>query len=234
MAGDNTDGLVQAPRTTENGAARFLGAISSFARKHALLFWFLLVFLLWSPWLIACAPGSNSTDTLAQLSQFLGHRAYSNHHPVFVSFVFGAVYYLGMFVDGNQGGHMALFTFQVVLMAFIVALAARWMTRAEIRLGVVSCITLFIALCPVFPMFAQWLVKNTLAAGVMYLFAVQLVILILKYERGGVTFSVAVMLVAACDNGPALLPCPQRWRFHRAADALCGRHPVPQESPVSK
>lgn len=152
-------------------------------RDSSFMFWLIVILVLWSPWVLACAPGSNSTDMLAQLSQFLGHRPYSNHHPVFMSVVFGSAYSIGMLVGGNQGGHIAVLVFQTLCMASFVALAARWMMRAGVGRCVVWPITLFIGVVPVFPMFVQWAVKNTLAAGVMYLFVVQVLLLVLSSER---------------------------------------------------
>ena len=180
LASEHGRSMPAADNSPSAGKAR----IFSKGWKPGFLFWFLVILALWLPWVVLCMPGSNSTDTLAQLSQFMGHRPYSNHHPVVSTIIFGAVYSVGMFFDGNQGGHVALLLFQYVAMAAMVALAARWLAKGGLDARIVAAITLFIGICPVFPMFVQWPVKNTIAAGVMYLFAVQLAVLLLDSEHG--------------------------------------------------
>lgn len=89
-------------------------------REHTLLVSFAAVFILWLPHLILSYPANMCPDPYDQLSQFLGIRNYSNHHPIASTLMMGGLVKIGSLVSGNFGAFFYILV-QGVIGAWVLA-----------------------------------------------------------------------------------------------------------------
>lgn len=166
------------------GVSRFAGCDSSVPSDKGwrpILVYFLIIALCWLPYVIIMFPGQPSWDGTQELRQFFGARDPSDKHPWFMTLVLGGLYQFGMFLAGSsQGGVFAISTTQTLAMAlsfaFFVYLLLKLGCPKSVRIGVV----LFFALCPIFPQYAQWCIKNTLCTVFLAHFIVQILLRVLS------------------------------------------------------
>lgn len=86
----------------ESRQAIFLGGrVSATVQRHPFLFPFTLILVCWLPYVIALLPGVTCYDLIAQLQQFFDAYEPTNHHPWFMTLLFGALYQLGFVVGGG-------------------------------------------------------------------------------------------------------------------------------------
>ncbi len=142
----------------------------------------LLVF--WLPYAIALYPGVLTFDTSFQLCQFFGSEMpgifpgpsgydFTNHHPLFVTLLFGFVVYVGELLTGSY--NVACFLLSVLLAMFtafsascVLDLLDRLAVKRSVRVGTL----LFFALFPVFPFFALTPCKDSLFTPLFILFSI--------------------------------------------------------------
>ena len=89
-------------------------------REHTLLVSFAAVFILWLPHLILSYPTNMCWDAYDQLSQFLGIRNYSNHHPIASTLMMGGLVKIGSLVNGNFGAFFYILV-QGIIGAWVLA-----------------------------------------------------------------------------------------------------------------
>ena len=136
-----------------------------------------IILVCYLPYMVVAFPGQTCADFVGQLKQFYGAEDASNHQPWFMTLLFGSLYQAGYLVSGSSwGGLFAVSFVQTLSMAatfsFYVVLASKLGCPKAVRVGLLA----FFALCPIFPAYAQWCVKNTLGAVVLSHFCVQLTI----------------------------------------------------------
>lgn len=155
---------------------------TSFAKVFGIRFAVILACYL--PYMIVMFPGHTSSDFIGELRQFYGAIPAGNHHPWFMTMLFGALFQAGSFVVGSSQGGVFLVSFvQTVAMASTFAFFVALLSKAGCPRAVGLGLTAFFALCPIFPIYAQWCVKNTLSAIFLAHFAVQLTLRLLGSER---------------------------------------------------
>lgn len=137
---------------------------------------FAVILACWLPYLVASFPGLINFDYFNQLNQFVGARPLSNHHPVAMTFVFGALYEIGHHLGGATGGLYLTVWVQALCLDGLFAYAHHWLCRMDVRRGVRIATVAFCALCPIFPLYACVLVKDTLSATALGLFALQVAV----------------------------------------------------------
>ncbi|WP_126464134.1 DUF6020 family protein [Propionibacterium australiense] len=131
-----------------------------FSRK----LWLTVVALLipWSAWWVIHYPGALDDDTIYQLLQSSGFRPWSNHHPVFDTWLFGRFWALGDLLGSKSTG-LAVFTgLNMVATALATGAAihyTRWLGAPRVM---VRLLTASLALIPIIPMFAMSMTKDYL------------------------------------------------------------------------
>ena len=135
------------------------------------LFGACIMLLLWLPWLLALYPCSLARDTIISIGWFLNtvHGSTGliyDHNPVLTVYIFGAVAWFGRYVLNNVG---LTFFLLVVCQSFLsclsftlVVLLAR--KRFHASKGFCTAFFLFFTLCPLFPIWNNFLSKDTLFA----------------------------------------------------------------------
>lgn len=149
--------------------------VASWERWQVFFVSLTVILLCWLPYIVVGFPGTTSVDFIQQLRQFFGATELTNHHPYLMTLFFGTIFDLGSFLGGSSNaGLAAVSLFQTAAMAATFAWVAMWMTRIGCRRGIIYGIVGFCSLCPLFPMFAQWCVKDTLSAILMIHFVMQI------------------------------------------------------------
>lgn len=154
------DALADLPRDECSGASprHFLGPLA-------------VLLACWLPYVVISLPGAINFDYFNQLSQFFGDRPLTNHHPVLTTMVFGWLYELGYALGGARVALVLTVVVQVICLAASLAYAQLWFRRMGVSRAVRIVALAFEALCPIYPLFARVLVKDTLSAATVVLFA---------------------------------------------------------------
>lgn len=137
-----------------------------------------LLLACWLPYLLWMYPGNLSNDTTGQLSMFytiMGHGDYwmTAQHPVFDTLVFGAITY-----PFYAAGHFRVGVFVCILLQEIATaismgfVFARCRGRWHLSEGLYGACLMLVALCPVYPLIACSLSKDTFFSWVYILWLV--------------------------------------------------------------
>ncbi len=181
--------LVRGMDALRNSLAR-RGAADAKERKRLFLFSAVFIALGSVPYLLLYAPGLNIFDTHDQILQFFGFPSYigdgsalSDHHPVFLTAVYAAFMKLGLVLGDANIGQLAysIVSTAVIACAWSCALCMLY----DEGLGARACrwIAGFIALYPVFALYAFNMCKDVSAAPFVLMYACQMVRL--HRTRGG-------------------------------------------------
>lgn len=182
------DALANLPRDEGAGASprHFLGT-------------FAVLLGCWLPYVVISLPGAINFDYFNQLSQFFGDRPLTNHHPVLTTMVFGWLYELGHVLGGARVALVLTVAVQVVCLAAALAYAQLWFRRMGVPRVARILALVFEALCPIYPLFARVLVKDTFSAVTVVLFATLLGARLWQEGRGeGPTKSTSAPYLALC------------------------------------
>ena len=143
--------------------------------KHVMLGVILVVFLCRLPYLISFFPCSMSWDGGAQISNFYGREIFTNHHPPFVSFFYGAIaWYSQKWGCANLGMFM-IPCIQTLLSAFAVAQVCVVLKKMKspywMRWGILA----YYGLLTVWCIFDVTVIKDSLYYPFTMLFVVQVI-----------------------------------------------------------
>ena len=130
-----------------------------------------LLLLCWLPWYICLFPGTVSTDSVSQLKIVLGLSPMSNAHPICQTGILGLFRWLGLTLGGGPDLAVALYCMvQAVLMAWLLGSVVYEMEKSRAPRGLVLGAFVFYAFCPIFPVFAFCVGKDTnFAMAVLFL-----------------------------------------------------------------
>ncbi len=151
-------------------------------RKKLFIFSACLIFIGSVPYLLLYAPGLNIYDTRDQLLQFFGFPSYigdgsalSDHHPVFLTLVYGGFMKLGLMLGSANIGQMIYSLLSMALLALCWGYALCTMYDCGLSKKACMGIAVFIALYPVFALYAFNMCKDVSAAPFVILYAAQMV-----------------------------------------------------------
>ena len=129
-----------------------------------------LLLACWLPWFVCLFPGTVSNDSISQLKELMGLTPMTNANPVFQTWLLGAFRQVGLWLGGPDTGGALYCVTQAVLMASLMgalldgirlSASPRWLFWAAL---------VFYALCPIFPVFAFCVGKDTnFAMAVLFL-----------------------------------------------------------------
>lgn len=143
------------------------------------LFWACaaLIFAGSIPYLILYAPGLNIFDTHDQILQFFGYPSYigdgsalSDHHPVFLTLVYGGFMKLGLWMGDANLGQLLYSLLSMAALALCWAYALCALRDRGLGRGAVLGIALFIALYPVLALYAFNMCKDISAEPFVLLY----------------------------------------------------------------
>lgn len=139
-----------------------------YGRKTVLLYLFLM--LCYLPYLIAFYPGSINSDTLHQMCSYFGYVEWTNHYPVFSTWLIGSCMYLGRLFHSDNLGAFFYGVLQTAALAAAFANTLRVMKKWGISRRVRGIILVFYAITPFFGGYAQFLIKDTLYSAAVLIF----------------------------------------------------------------
>lgn len=178
-------------------------------RRQLLILSAAMIFLGSVPYLLLYAPGLNIFDTHDQILQFFGYPSYigdgsalSDHHPVFLTVVYAAFMKLGLMLGSANIGQMiySLVSMAVLSLAWAYALCALYDEGLAKRACL--CIAGFVALYPVFALYAFNMCKDVSAAPFVLIFVTQMIRL---HRTGGQAIRDRKFFVAVFVNALMLM-----------------------------
>jgi len=127
--------------------------------------------LCWLPWYVCMFPGTVSTDSVSQLKIVLGVSPMSNAHPICQTGILALFRWIGLTLGGGPDLAVALYCIvQSVLMAWLLGAVLSEMAKSRAPRGLVLGSFAFYAFCPIFPVFAFCVGKDTnFAMAVLFL-----------------------------------------------------------------
>ena len=129
--------------------------------KHPLSMITIILFIIGLPILITFYPGPVQWDGMWQLNYYSGVLPWSNHHPIFSTFVLGTIEKIGSILVNDNFG-IFLFTFpQYVLSCYIFANIIDFQNKLDTS-DIIKLLTfLFFALSPSWYLYAYTFMKDT-------------------------------------------------------------------------
>lgn len=163
-------------RSLQQDAGKKPGKLTDWLfEKHVVLGVMLVVFLCRLPYLISFFPCSMSWDGGAQISNFYGREIFTNHHPPFVSFFYGAIaWYSQKWGCANLGMFLIPLT-QTTLSAFAVAQVCVILKKMKSPYWMRWGILVYYAAFTVWCIFDVTVIKDSLYVPFALLFGVQIV-----------------------------------------------------------
>lgn len=143
--------------------------------KHVVLGVMLVVFLCRLPYLISFFPCSMSWDGGAQISNFYGREIFTNHHPPFVSFFYGAIAWYSQKWGCANLGMFLIPLMQTTLSAFAVAQVCVILKKMKSPYWMRWGILVYYAVFTVWCIFDVTVIKDSLYVPFVLLFGVKIV-----------------------------------------------------------
>jgi len=144
--------------------------------KHPILTSFILIILMWLPWMIISYPGISNPDTMDQLNQFfhrddswtiktinlLSEDVYINkHHSVLHTVVMGLMLKLGKQLVSFTFGAGIFIILQVILIGFLFSFMIKYMKKNKVNSLIILWSILFVGLNPIVVTYVICAVKDT-------------------------------------------------------------------------
>lgn len=136
--------------------------------------WSGLLLLGWQPWYACLSPGTVSNDSISQLMSVLGLTPLTNANPICQTGLVALFRWLGLAIADSADAGVALYCItQAVLMAWLMSALLGQMRREGASRAFVGGCLAFYALCPIFPVFAFCVGKDTNFAMAVLLLALE-------------------------------------------------------------
>ncbi len=152
--------------------------------KHTLLVCMGLFFLCWSPYLIVYFPGTVCWDLGEMAAQFFGLREMNTWHPVFLTWIFGGLIWVGRLVGSDNVGAFLYTLLQTACLAYALGKVMVFLQKQRINAVGQLVSLLFFALTPFFGGYAQFISKDTLYVAMLLLFALTVMEVLISFEKG--------------------------------------------------
>lgn len=136
----------------------------------------------WGPYMIAFFPGSIQTDAASQLEQFLGMSVFTDHHPAFSTFLMGICLQIGMYLQHINIGIFIYVIMQTLLAAFVIAFFCNMIRKKQGSIGLRVVTVFYFAFLPVWPVYQQTFIKDTLFTTIVFLFVLMLLYAVQEWD----------------------------------------------------
>lgn len=157
----------------------------------------------WLPYIVLAAPGTVSYDMTWMIQQFQGESAFTTHHPLAATLLYGAVFVIGELIGGSaNAGVLAITILQTIAWIAICTLEMRVIRAFGAPTWFVVCSIVFFMTIPAFGTYCQYAVKDSLFA-VAFVLYVSLFALYVKNPRefSHSPFWMGALIVAALLTG---------------------------------
>lgn len=133
----------------------------------------LLIGAAWLPWVAVFWPGSVDWDSWGQISQVIGKQEMTAHHTVLSTWLHGWLFQLGRILGSDNLGVFFYIVLQFIVCAWVFGQVAAFAGKLGCSRGVQYAVTAFFALNPIWGVFIQTQVKDTLYTGLFVLFVLK-------------------------------------------------------------
>lgn len=167
--------------------------------KHAFIIPFVIIIMLWIPYIFAYYPGLIMEDSREQIKQYFGYDVVgatdsvklidenvkiTNHHPVAHTVLLGTSVQIGRFIGNDNFGVFIYTIIQVLALAGSFAYIIKYMKKLNTPNYIRIFTLLIFALLPVFPFYAIKITKDTLFTAIFIVYIMQIYDMFLKAKKG--------------------------------------------------
>ncbi len=168
--------------------------------RKPLRFWHyaIILFACWAPYLFFIWPGTVSNDSVSMIMEAIGLKTLANGNPIFQTFVLHCLRWLGLRLGNGDYTVIIYCGIQSVLMAWLLGVLVERMLKSSAPRWVGIGSLVFLAINPIFPLYAFCVGKDT-------------------------NFAMAVLWLMLCCHQHCEAEKPDRWNtlFMCAAAVLC-------------
>lgn len=140
--------------------------------KHNFLIYFIIIILCWIPVLLAFYPVILNYDGNAQIKTYITNQM--THHTIISTMLMGMCYATGLIIENTQIGMLFFSIIQMTIMALIFAYAVKFIEEKTNKKWIRNVSLIFYALFPFNQLFPLMTTKDTLFAGFMLVFFINL------------------------------------------------------------
>lgn len=149
---------------------------------HPTLIAFLILFVLWMPYVLGAAPGSICVDSSKQIRDFLQGTDIYIANPILVTGIYGVLFTLGRALGGDALGDMFLVMFQFILLASALSSLSAWIyRRSHSKKAYIVCLFLF-GVVPNWGVSVQCILKDVVNVGFFIYFMITYADIVLDQE----------------------------------------------------
>ncbi len=133
-----------------------------------------ILLLCWLPYYLTFFPGNIGNDTIESVNMCLGNIPWTNHHPVFFTFLINIVIKATSFI-GSLNASMGIFSFlHAVIFAMTLAYILLWLYRKKASAKFLFICAIAFAFHPIIAMYSIYLTKDVLFSCATVLFVLKL------------------------------------------------------------
>lgn len=141
-------------------------------KKYSVFIYFLIIFICWIPALLAFYPSILNYDGSIQIFQYKNNNMV--HHTVISTLLMGFCYDIGLIIENTQVGMLIYSLLQMISMASMFAYAISFIEKKTNKKWIRNLSILFYAIFPFNQLFPLMTTKDTLFAGLVLVFCVNL------------------------------------------------------------
>lgn len=165
--------MEQAPKKQQVGILREIGITR----------YFVLLVIMWLPWFFMCFPGNMAWDTGSSICFSIGADKGNVNNPCFQNLLFGLVYRFGVLIGNIDGAVFLYLVAQVAIYAFIFSYSLVIANHWRIPQWLIRCVLLFYGLCPIIPLYAFTIGKDSNFSIAIFAYCLMLLELIVEHEE---------------------------------------------------
>ena len=145
--------------------------VYSYFLNHTFVCSYIVLFLVFLPYIIIHYPGSINTDAYYQLNMFLGIKPYTNKHPLLSTLIYGFIFSLGLPISSNFGLFCCVFL-QTILHVYSFSVCVSKIRKLNIGKYTPLLALCFFAIVPTWGFYAQTVLKDSLYFPVFLLYTI--------------------------------------------------------------
>lgn len=116
----------------------------------------------WLPFIFTYLPASVDYDAFAMLKNYSGEGTWTTHHPVIPAILLGIIMDFGVRLGSVNLGAFICVIIQMISMIAVFCYLIEFMLELKVRSVFCTITIVYFALCPVWPAYAQVVIKDTL------------------------------------------------------------------------
>ncbi len=120
-------------------------------KKHPILFFAILFFICWLPYVVIFYPGTMNMDSLKQINQYFGVIEWTTQHPIFPTIMYANFMKLGQFILNDNFGMFLNNIIQMIIAALSLSYGINYIYKITENKKVMYALFMFFAILPTWP-----------------------------------------------------------------------------------